>query len=137
MTIPRAGSKKDKIKRARQHAADLVPTIRAIRATGTTTLSGIAAELNRLGIPTAGSGEWSRTKVRRVLERLGLWPANTYHLVVVWRGPSLWEWEIYRNGEPLPIRLRDGNYISQSNAAAAGRVALQEFLQALERDQNA
>jgi hypothetical protein len=142
MTTPtrttRIGSRKDKIERARRHAADIAPTINAIRATGATTFLGIATELNRLGIPTAsGSGKWSGAQVRLVLRRLGPLPANIYHLVVVRHGPSLWGWELYRNGEALPIRLRNGNYKSKSTARTAGRVALIEFLRALERDQNA
>jgi hypothetical protein len=75
MTTPtrttRIGSRKNLIERARRHATDLAPTINAIRAEGTTTLWGIAAELNRLGIPTAaGSGEWNSTQVRVMLRRL-------------------------------------------------------------------
>jgi hypothetical protein len=86
----RIGSRKDLIERAHRHATDLGPTINAIRAAGATTLWGIAAELNRLGIPTAaGSGEWNSTQVRVVLRRLGhLLPANIYRLVVR-RGPLL------------------------------------------------
>jgi Recombinase len=141
MTAPtrttRIGSRKDKIDRARRHAADLAPTIHAIRATGATTISDIATELNRLGIPTPrGSGEWRTGQVHHVLQRLGALRAQTYHLVVVRHGPSLWGWEVYRKGEPLPIRLRNGNYQSNSTARAAGRVALIEFLRALEQDQD-
>jgi hypothetical protein len=101
----RIGSRKDLIERAHRHATDLGPTINAIRAAGATTLWGIAAELNRLGIPTAaGSGEWNSTQVRVVLRRLGhLLPANIYRLVVR-RGPLSWEWQLYRSGEPQPVR---------------------------------
>ena len=131
----RIGSRKDLIERARRHATDLAPTIKAIRAGGTTTLWGIAAELNRLGIPTAaGSGEWNSTQVRVVLRRLGhLLPANKYRLVVR-RGVLSWEWQLYRSGEPLPIRWQ-GDYKSRKGAREAGGIALRE-LQALEQEQN-
>jgi hypothetical protein len=138
MTTPtrttRIGSKKDLIERARRHATDLAATINVIRAAGATTLWGIAAELNRLNIPTAaGSGEWNSTQVRVVLRRLGhLLPANIYRLVVR-RGPLSWEWELYHSGEPQPVRGQ-GNYKSRRLARAAGQMALGE-LQALEREQ--
>jgi hypothetical protein len=58
--------------RADAKATDLAPTIKDIQASGVTTLRGIAAELNRRGIPTAtGRGEWCGTQVRRVFARLG------------------------------------------------------------------
>jgi hypothetical protein len=45
--------------------------IQGIQAAGTTTLQGIADELNRRGIPTAaGRGEWQPVQVSRVLARL-------------------------------------------------------------------
>ena len=57
--------------RANAHAAELAPTIEALRAAGITTLRGIAAALNERNIPTArGMGKWEATKVRRVLARL-------------------------------------------------------------------
>jgi hypothetical protein len=130
----RIGSRKDLIERARRHAADLAPTINAVRVAGATTLWGIAAELNRLRIPTAaGSGEWNSTQVRVVLRRLGhVLPANIYRLVVR-RGPLSWEWQLYRNGKPLPIRWQ-GGYKSRRIARAEGGIALGE-LQAREREQ--
>jgi hypothetical protein len=60
-------------------------------------------------------------------------PADKYHVVVNQRYVALWEWEIYRNGEPLPVRLWDGPYKSKSTAGAAGRVAIREFLKALDQ----
>jgi hypothetical protein len=46
-------------------------SIKDIQASGVTTLLGIAAELNRHGVPTAtGRGKWCGTRVRRVLARL-------------------------------------------------------------------
>jgi hypothetical protein len=63
---------------------------------------------------------------------------DEYSSVVVQRGrfPIRWEWELYRNGQPLPVRFRDGNFRLESTAEAAGKVALREFLEALAREQN-
>jgi hypothetical protein len=63
---------------------------------------------------------------------------DEYSVVVVQRDHSLapWEWEIYRDGQPLPARLRHGMFWSQRTASAAGKVALREFLEALDREQN-
>jgi transcriptional regulator with XRE-family HTH domain len=62
--------------------------------------------------------------------------SNEYHVVVTLRRLS-WEWEIYRDGIPLPVPLRDGFYRSKSAAGAAGRIAIREFLEALDREQKA
>jgi hypothetical protein len=63
---------------------------------------------------------------------------DEYHVVVAMRfhSPSRWEWEIYRNGQPLPVRLREGDFRSERTARAAGNVALREFVEALAREQN-
>jgi hypothetical protein len=63
---------------------------------------------------------------------------DEYSVVVVQRGrfPFRWEWEIYRNGQSLPVRFRDGNFRQESTAEAAGKEALRKFLQALAREQN-
>jgi transcriptional regulator with XRE-family HTH domain len=63
--------------------------------------------------------------------------SNEYHVVVTQSGLSSWEWEIYRDGIPLPVPLRDGFYRFKSAAEAAGRIAIREFLEALDREQNA
>jgi hypothetical protein len=62
---------------------------------------------------------------------------DEYSVVVVQRGrfPFRWEWEIYRNGRPLPVRFRDGNFRQESTAEAAGNEALRKFLEALAREQ--
>jgi hypothetical protein len=52
-------------------------------------------------------------------------------------GVTSWAWEIYRNGKPLPVPVKDGNYKSRRIAEVAGNVALREFLEALARDQDA
>jgi hypothetical protein len=64
--------------------------------------------------------------------------ADTYHVAITQSGyvPAWWEWEIYRNGRPLPIRLREQDFRSERTAKAAGAVALREFLEALSREQN-
>jgi hypothetical protein len=57
--------------RADARASELAGTIKHIQASCVTTLLGIAAELNRHGIPTAtGRGKWCGTRVRRMLARL-------------------------------------------------------------------
>jgi len=47
------------------------PVIAELRASGVTSLRGIAAALNERGIPTvAGSGRWRHVQVGRLLARL-------------------------------------------------------------------
>jgi hypothetical protein len=73
MAKARAASVEFRTARADAHATELAPTIKAIQASGVTTLRAIAAELNRRGIPTRrGLGEWDATRVRRVLARLSI-----------------------------------------------------------------
>jgi len=62
---------------------------------------------------------------------------DEYSVVVVQRGrfPFRWKWEIYRNGRPVPVRFRDGNFRQESTAEAAGKEALRKFLEALAREQ--
>lgn len=52
---------------ANARKADLAPIIADIQAGGVTTLLGIAAALNKRGIPTARGGQWSAVQVKRVL----------------------------------------------------------------------
>jgi DNA invertase Pin-like site-specific DNA recombinase len=60
-------------KRAADKAADYAPVIREIQAEGTTPLSGIAALLTEMGIPTPGAqGTWQAVQVGRVLARAKL-----------------------------------------------------------------
>ena len=57
--------------RTRRFAADLAPTIKGIQKAGTTSLRGIADELNRRGVLTAsGKGKWISSMVWRLLDRL-------------------------------------------------------------------
>jgi hypothetical protein len=52
-------------------AAALAPTIAEIRASGITTLKGIATALNERNIPTpTGRKTWQAVQVRRLLARL-------------------------------------------------------------------
>ena len=62
-------------------------------------------------------------------------PVHEYHVAVA-RRASLWGWEIYRYGVPLPVPLRGRYYKSKRATEAAGNVALREFLEALAREQN-
>jgi DNA invertase Pin-like site-specific DNA recombinase len=57
------------VKRADDRAADLMPMIAELQATGATSLRAIAADLNERGIPTARGGKWSAVQVQRVLDR--------------------------------------------------------------------
>ena len=54
---------------ADQHAANVLPIIRAIQRSGATTLREVAAALNARGIATARGGEWHATTVRNLLGR--------------------------------------------------------------------
>jgi hypothetical protein len=63
---------------------------------------------------------------------------DEYSVVVVQLGglPIRWQWEIYRNGRQLPVRLREGNFGSETTAMELGKVALREFLEALAREKD-
>jgi DNA invertase Pin-like site-specific DNA recombinase len=54
---------------ADQFAANVLPIVREIQASGLTTLREIAAALNARGIRTARGGQWHSTTVRNVLLR--------------------------------------------------------------------
>src|SRR5580704_12379104 len=60
-----------------------------------------------------------------------------YHVVVEQPDARswLWGWEIYRNDQPLPVRLRGGRHRSKQSAQNAGAKALREFLRGLDREQ--
>jgi hypothetical protein len=45
-----------------------------------------------------------------------------------------WAWEIYRDGEPLPVRIREGGFKTEHTATLAGRVALRDFLAGLAQE---
>jgi hypothetical protein len=65
----RAAAVAAKAAKARDRAADVLPTIREIQASGIASLSGIARELNARGVPTLrGGSEWQAVQVQRVLK---------------------------------------------------------------------
>ncbi len=55
---------------ADRHAANVLPVIEAVRASGVQTLSGIAESLNARGIRTARGGTWHKSTVANLLARL-------------------------------------------------------------------
>lgn len=55
--------------KADQHAANVMPIIDQIKATGATSYRAIASALNHRGIKTARGGTWAATTVRNVLLR--------------------------------------------------------------------
>jgi DNA invertase Pin-like site-specific DNA recombinase len=60
-------------RRAQERAADLMPVIDAIRATGITSATGIARELTGRDIPTPrGSSTWTAVQVQRLLQSRAL-----------------------------------------------------------------
>jgi hypothetical protein len=68
---PRRAGWESRMARADGKATDYAPVIAELQAAGTTSLRGIAVELNNRGIPTAtGTGTWQAAQVSRVLARL-------------------------------------------------------------------
>jgi hypothetical protein len=68
---------------------------------------------------------------QQAISRKRALPAQ-YTLLVAQDGT--WEWEIYRNGAPLPARLRQNSFYSEYIAKASGEKALREFLSALAQE---
>jgi hypothetical protein len=57
--------------RAAERAAKLAPVVKALRASGVTSLSGIAAALNARSVPTPlGCRHWYASSVAQLLKRL-------------------------------------------------------------------
>jgi DNA invertase Pin-like site-specific DNA recombinase len=54
---------------ADRFAANVVPVIRQIKATGVTSLRAVAAALTARGVPTARGGDWNAAQVANVLRR--------------------------------------------------------------------
>ena len=50
-------------------AANVLPVIKTIKASGITSYNGIAGELNRRGIKTARGGKWAPKTVRAMIQR--------------------------------------------------------------------
>ena len=61
--------------------------------------------------------------------------SHELHIVVTECGDGVWEWEICRRGELLPARMRDGPFKSEEVALSAGKIALRDFLELLEFEQ--
>jgi hypothetical protein len=51
------------------------------------------------------------------------------------RGTPPWSWEICRDGEPLPARLREDGFKTEYTATAAGKVVLRNFLAGLAEEE--
>jgi DNA invertase Pin-like site-specific DNA recombinase len=66
----RAAGRKRLVEQANARAADLAPIVDDIRASGITTLRGIAAALNERAVPTVRGGEWQGAQVMHLLARL-------------------------------------------------------------------
>ena len=45
-----------------------------------------------------------------------------------------WAWEIYRDGEPLPVRIRESGFRTAHAARLAANVALRDFLSRLAQE---
>ena len=45
--------------------------------------------------------------------------------------PKPWGWEICRDGQPLPARLKENGFKSEHTATLAGNVVLRDFLEGL------
>ena len=58
--------------KAAEHAALVLPIIRAIQATGVIKLRAIAAELTARKVPTARGGAWAAPQVANILKRADL-----------------------------------------------------------------
>jgi hypothetical protein len=54
---------------ADRFAANILPIIREIQASGVTTLRGVARALNARGVPSARGAPWSETAVSNILKR--------------------------------------------------------------------
>jgi DNA invertase Pin-like site-specific DNA recombinase len=59
------------VRRADEHAANVLPVIESIRRAGIISLGGIAEALNARGVKTARGGAWYAATVRNVLRRAG------------------------------------------------------------------
>lgn len=63
---------KERLRRADQFAANVLPIIREIQSTGATTYQAVANALNRRGIATARGGEWYPSTVRKLILRASI-----------------------------------------------------------------
>ena len=74
-------------------------------------------------------------RTRHILLSMAALLRDELYIVITECGNDIWEWEICRQGEPLPARMRDGPFGSEEAALAAGKTALREFLGLLESEQ--
>jgi hypothetical protein len=58
-------------------------------------------------------------------------PRRSFYVAVSWSADEGWTWEIRRKRKPMGIRLRETGFRSHSSAHAAGRRALEDFLNGL------
>jgi hypothetical protein len=69
-----------------------------------------------------------------------MFEADRYTLVVTPRrsgiSPRPWGWEIYRNGQPIPARLRESGFRTEHTATLAGKVVLRDFLAGLAHEES-
>ena len=54
---------------ADQFAANVIPIVNSVRATGVTDLRGIAQALNDRGVRTARGGRWHVSNVKNIIDR--------------------------------------------------------------------
>jgi hypothetical protein len=89
-------------------------------------------------VPRAMSRYWHPARLWHIPAMAHAPDKDEYKVVVAQRGQFArrWEWEIFRNGRPLPVPLRNRRFWSERAAKAAGEAALRDFLEALARDQN-
>jgi DNA-binding NarL/FixJ family response regulator len=83
-----------------------------------------AATRTRAAIKAAVAPRFSKSDYSFIVQRIAHYPPQ-------------WGWEIYRHGEPLPVRSRGDNFRFKSGAEVAGKLALRQFLKALAREPNA
>ena len=65
-----AQGRKAQTENAALFAANTLPILNALRATGIKDLRGIAAALNVRGIPTARGGRWHVSNVKNLIDRV-------------------------------------------------------------------
>jgi hypothetical protein len=58
-----------RIRKADEHAANVLPVIRELRAQGITGMRRLAAVLNERRVPTRQGGQWHTSTVRNLLKR--------------------------------------------------------------------
>jgi hypothetical protein len=62
---------------------------------------------------------------------------DRYTIVVAEAGNLFkrWRWEICRDGEPMPVRIRESGFKTEHTAMLAAKVALRHFLSGLAEEQ--